>query len=88
MDTPYRQVALALLEAEEADNPSATLSNGLLEVAQPAKLIELMTSLACVLAYHSEETPRTIYEQLYASCPADATWRDIAEAWREERENK
>lgn len=80
--SPFRETALALLDAEEQDNQAGALRKALIEHGiNPKFLIDLVAVTVGVLAFQADETPRTVYEQLFANCPDDADWRKMIETW-------
>lgn len=81
--TPFRDTALALLEAESRKNQAQALREGLLEVP-PNFLVDFVTVIVGVLAFNGDSSPRTIYDGLFAGCPSDEDWERMCDRWREE----
>lgn len=85
IESPFRQTALALLDAEEKDNQAGAIRRALIDGGvDPRFLIDLIAITVGVIAYQADETPRSIYETMFANCPKDQDWRAMVEAWRDE----
>ena len=81
--SPFREVALALLDAEEDSVQTAALRRGMMHTS-PQFLLDLISVTVGTIAFRAEESPRSIYEMLFSTCPTDEEWRSMFEAWQAE----
>lgn len=85
MDT-YRTLALALLDADEADSPEAAIRGIYTAVLAETEgeeavgeLTQLMTVLLALTARLGEYTPRYIAELLFNEAPSDEEWTRLVD---------
>lgn len=94
--SPYRQLALAILDAEEAasGSPDAAarvaneLRTRLFDMGQPKFLLGIVGVLVSVVGLEQDESPRTVYESMFSLCPTDSDWQVMAAQWREWKERQ
>lgn len=84
----YRQVALALLDADEEGgrDPRArimTLREKLYALHAPETLTEIVAIAVTCIALDGCMSPRTVYENLFSVAPSDRDWPELRDNWEE-----
>lgn len=82
---PYREMALALLDADEHPRAASALMRDRFSDIRPEVLCQVAVECVIAMAFIGEISPRTVHDRLFAMAPEDAEWEVIAEAWREDR---
>lgn len=84
----FRDVALALLDAEGKRDQTGILRSAFLEpTMHPQFLLDLVQIAVAALAFRTKQTPRSVVETLFAGCPTDDLWRNQIEEWMADQES-